>query len=186
MSKGAPQCMPQRLCIRRSALMSPFRGLKRVVGAPSCAAILGQQKEIEERLGWIYAFWFAIKPYAYVREEDNVVIILPNLVYKTNETGVRLVKHIDEGGKFSELPNMTPERIGQIHDFYVSIRAVYKQEPVRLESVAYDFSFTKLPVLGEIAITYRCNNACRFCYAGCSDAVQNAVGMYPELDTESV
>jgi radical SAM protein with 4Fe4S-binding SPASM domain len=33
--------------------------------------------------------------------------------------------------------------------------------------VPYTFSYTRLPVLAEIALTYRCNNACLFCYAGC-------------------
>ncbi len=31
----------------------------------------------------------------------------------------------------------------------------------------YQGSFTRFPVLSEIAITYRCNLACTFCYAGC-------------------
>ena len=48
----------------------------------------------------------------------------------------------------------------------------------------YDFSFTKLPVLGEIAVTYRCNNACKFCYAGCA-GLQNSISKkYHELDAE--
>jgi radical SAM protein with 4Fe4S-binding SPASM domain len=36
-----------------------------------------------------------------------------------------------------------------------------------LERVPYTFDFTRLPVLGEIALTYRCNHRCLFCYAGC-------------------
>jgi radical SAM protein with 4Fe4S-binding SPASM domain len=36
----------------------------------------------------------------------------------------------------------------------------------------FEGSFTRYPVLSEIAVTYRCNLACTFCYAGCgtSDA----------------
>ncbi len=149
-------------------------------------SLLEKNKAVEARLGWIYDFWAALKPYAYVREEDNVVILPPNLVYKTNKTGVYLVRHIENGGKFSELPDMTQEKTDQIHDYFMSIRSVYRQEPVSLDSVVYDFSFTKLPVLGEIAVTYRCNNACRFCYAGCADAAQNSCSKYPELNTQSL
>ena len=29
------------------------------------------------------------------------------------------------------------------------------------------FDFTKLPILGEIALTYRCNNSCACCYSRC-------------------
>jgi radical SAM protein with 4Fe4S-binding SPASM domain len=36
--------------------------------------------------------------------------------------------------------------------------------------VGYDFDFTRLPILGEAALTYRCNERCRFCYAGCGEA----------------
>ena len=31
----------------------------------------------------------------------------------------------------------------------------------------FEGSFTRYPVLSEIAVTYRCNLACTFCYAGC-------------------
>ena len=39
-------------------------------------------------------------------------------------------------------------------------------------SIPSNGSFTRYPVLSEIAVTYRCNLACTFCYAGCgtSDA----------------
>jgi len=36
--------------------------------------------------------------------------------------------------------------------------------------VGYDFDFTRLPILGEAALTYRCNERCRFCYAACGEA----------------
>ena len=34
----------------------------------------------------------------------------------------------------------------------------------------FEGSFTRYPVLSEIAVTYRCNLACSFCYAGCGTA----------------
>ena len=39
-----------------------------------------------------------------------------------------------------------------------------------VERVPFTFDYTRLPVLGEIAVTYRCNQRCLFCYAGCGDA----------------
>ena len=40
--------------------------------------------------------------------------------------------------------------------------------------VPFESAFNSLPVLSEIAVTYRCNLRCRFCYAacGCRGAVQ--------------
>lgn len=139
-------------------------------------------------LDWVYGFWSALQPYAFAREEDQVVILPPNLVYKTNATGVGLIKYVESGGRFADLPGFTSEREAQTGDFFLSLKRAYEGAPMNLERVPYDFSFTRLPVLGEIAITYRCNNACRFCYAGCNDAAGNG-GFAPaglsgdELDT---
>lgn len=39
-----------------------------------------------------------------------------------------------------------------------------------IERVPYTFGYTTLPILGEIAVTYQCNNRCLFCYAGCNSS----------------
>ena len=137
-----------------------------------------------DRLSWIYGFWNSLSPYAYARLEDEVVILPPNLVYKTNRTGASLIAHLGAGGRFEDIPGFSDERATQIDDFFASLKAVYEGRPVELGRVAYGFDFTRLPVLGEIAVTYRCDNRCRFCYAGCgeSDAAGRAFGTR-ELDT---
>jgi radical SAM protein with 4Fe4S-binding SPASM domain len=137
------------------------------------------------RLEWVYGFWKTLSPYAYARPEDDVVILPPNLVYKTNRTGAALLGHLDSGGRFEDIPGFSDQRASEIETFFLSLKAAYEGKPVSLERVAYDFDFTKLPVLGEIALTYRCNNRCRFCYAGCGD--EGAAGkatLKCELDTD--
>ena len=140
-------------------------------------------------LDWVRGFWEALSPYAYAREEDQVVILPPNLVYKTNATGVGLIKYLESGGRFEDLPGFTEERAAQTAEFFLSLKRAYEGAPMALERVPYDFSFTRLPVLGEIALTYRCNNACRFCYAGCNDGAGSGACAAPaglsgdELDT---
>jgi radical SAM protein with 4Fe4S-binding SPASM domain len=72
-----------------------------------------------------------------------------------------------------------------VESFFLSLKAAYDGRAVGLDSIAYDFDFTRLPVLGEIAITYRCANRCRFCYAGCGGdglALAESHGQ-KELDT---
>ncbi|HTO20963.1 MAG TPA: radical SAM protein, partial [Spirochaetia bacterium] len=69
------------------------------------------------------------------------------------------------------------ERAAQVASFVSDLRALYLGQPAEgpgvpggrapFETVPFDFQYTKLPILGEIAVTYRCNNACVFCYAGC-------------------
>lgn len=120
-------------------------------------------------LSWVAPFWSALSPYAYAREEDQVLILPPNLVYKTNETGIALIRHLEAGGNFEDIPGWDDKKASQCQEFFLSVKAAYERRPFTPASVPYDFSFTRLPVLGEIAVTYRCNNACRFCYAGCND-----------------
>lgn len=141
-----------------------------------------------ERLDWIYGFWKALSPYAYARVEDEVVILPPNLVYKTNATGAGLIAHIDSGGRFEDIPGIDEERAGQIEGFFLDLKAAYDGSPLgagrALERVPYGSNFTRLPVLGELAVTYRCDNRCRFCYAGCGDPdVETKASSGDELDT---
>jgi radical SAM protein with 4Fe4S-binding SPASM domain len=138
-----------------------------------------------DHLEWVYGFWNSLSPYAYARVEDEVVILPPNLVYKTNRTGAALLEHIGAGGRLEDIPGFSDQRAAEIESFFLSLKAAYEGRPVALDRVAYDFDFTRLPVLGEIAITYRCNNRCRFCYAGCGDESGLALAQSgsKELDT---
>lgn len=141
-------------------------------------------RDAAERLDWIYSFWSALSPYAYARLEDEVVILPPNLVYKTNRTGARLIAHLEAGGRFDAIPGFDDAKAAEVEEFFLSLKAAYEGKPVALGRVAYDFGFTRLPVLGELAVTYRCDNRCRFCYAGCGDPEAEAKnGRGDELDT---
>nr|HPG86059.1 radical SAM protein [Spirochaetales bacterium] len=139
-----------------------------------------------EELEWVYGFWRGLSPYAFARTEDEVVILPPNLVYKTNRTGAALLEYLGTGGRFEDLPGFDDEKAAQVGSFFLSLKAAYEGRPVELERVRYGFDFTRLPVLGEIAITYRCNNRCLFCYAGCGDSSGLALAQgdgASELDT---
>ncbi|MCX7024087.1 MAG: radical SAM protein [Spirochaetes bacterium] len=117
-------------------------------------------------LSWIYAFWKTVSPWIFVRDEDDVIIVPPNRVYKANRTAMGLLRHLDRGGRLEDIPSFA-ERAPEIEAFFGDLETAASGGDPKLESVAYDFSFTRLPVLGEIAVTYRCGNRCRFCYAGC-------------------
>ena len=62
---------------------------------------------------------------------------------------------------------------GQIHTFFCDVRDLLSSRigdgrgrpTTRVDR--FEGSFTRYPVLSEIAVTYRCNLACTFCYAGC-------------------
>jgi radical SAM protein with 4Fe4S-binding SPASM domain len=124
-------------------------------------------------LGWIDDFFREAKDHIFAREEDGVVILPPNQVYKANSTGIAIVTHMCAGGKAASIPGIAQqERARQVAAFVSDLRALYLGQPAEggralYEVVPYTFQYTKLPILGEIAVTYRCNNACVFCYAGC-------------------
>jgi radical SAM protein with 4Fe4S-binding SPASM domain len=124
-------------------------------------------------LGWIDDFFRSAKDHIFARSEDGVVILPPNQVYKANSTGIAIVAHMCAGGKAASIPGIAQEgRAQQVAAFVSDLRALYLGQPAEdgrapYELVPYSFQYTRLPILGEIAVTYRCNNACVFCYAGC-------------------
>jgi uncharacterized radical SAM superfamily Fe-S cluster-containing enzyme len=62
------------------------------------------------------------------------------------------------------------EKRHEIHYFFCDLRAAVSgclRENEQREAISYyEFSgaFTQYPVLSEIAVTYRCNLKCNFCY----------------------
>lgn len=129
-----------------------------------------------DSLAWVDEFFREAGDHIFAREEDDVIVLPPNQVYKANATGIAIVRHMLAGGSVSSIPGIEQEdRALQVAEFVFRLRALYLGEPgdmPPLETVPYSFQFTRLPILGEIAVTWRCNNACRFCYAGCGAEVQ--------------
>jgi radical SAM protein with 4Fe4S-binding SPASM domain len=134
----------------------------------------------EQDIDWIDSFVRGIRDYVYVRERDNLLILLPNQAYKLNRTGVVLLKRTLEGEKITDilrsksddLPGDTGA-LGEVHDFFCDVRALVMgclgdgTGRRSVEEVPYKRPHSEWPVLSEIALTYRCNLSCRFCYAGC-------------------
>jgi radical SAM protein with 4Fe4S-binding SPASM domain len=120
-----------------------------------------------------------VRPWLLVRGEDSVLIVPPNRVYKLGGSGAGLLSWLDSGGSLVELPKLDEGRASELLVFFEELRAAYEgraphgsgpEASSGFGRVAYDFDFTRLPVLGEAALTYRCNERCRFCYAGCGES----------------
>ncbi len=129
-------------------------------------------------LRWIDDFWRQCGAHIFSREEDGILILPPNRVYKINPQAASLVRYLKNGGKaedikFPEGDGNSAERERRRREtdlFFRTVAGLYCNDPgaeAHLARVPFDFDFTRLPILGEIAVTYRCNNRCRFCYAGC-------------------
>ncbi|MDT8285508.1 MAG: radical SAM protein [Elusimicrobiales bacterium] len=129
-----------------------------------------------EKLSWIDGYAAEIKPYFRVRREDNLLIKIPNQAYKVNEQGAKLLEHAFSGRSVLEIPPKfpDPERVAaDIYEFFNGLACLMKGRyneslgHAGIEKVPFALPYNKLPVLSEIALTYRCNLACRFCYAAC-------------------
>ena len=128
---------------------------------------------MEDRLSWINRLYTAIQGRLFFRSADNVLIVPPNQVYRLNTGGIRLLTHLKAGHPIQTFPGLQGvERLRETENFFKAIEELFKNsgngsysgENPSFEPVPYDFSYTKLPILAEIAVTYRCNNRCEFCY----------------------
>jgi radical SAM protein with 4Fe4S-binding SPASM domain len=128
-------------------------------------------------LAWIDGFFRGVRNHVFVRPEDGVLILPPNQVYRLNEGGLRILAHVLAGKPIARFPGIADgERARDVQEFCADLRDFYQgdssgiDDRTSVERIPYTFDFTRLPILGEIAVTYACNNACRFCYAGCGTA----------------
>jgi radical SAM protein with 4Fe4S-binding SPASM domain len=126
-----------------------------------------------KELKWIDGFVAGIKKHIHVRARDRVLILPPNKVYKLNTSGLALLLILLKGKSISRLKFLRDGRKAQdVHNFFCDLRAFANDCPLppeqrrAVETTPFGFDFTTLPILGEIAVTYRCNNNCSFCYVG--------------------
>ncbi|MAT72746.1 MAG: hypothetical protein CMJ58_24975 [Planctomycetaceae bacterium] len=131
-----------------------------------------------EHLDWIDEFVANVRSYVRVRPDDGVLIKMPTEVFQLNRSGLTLLSRCLEGETARQVALSAgvlnhPERIYQIHTFFCDVRDLLANKlgdgsgRPATNSTPYEGSFTRYPVLSEIAVTYRCNLACTFCYAGC-------------------
>ncbi|MBL8968221.1 MAG: radical SAM protein [Spirochaetaceae bacterium] len=128
------------------------------------------RRELAARLESLESVYRGLAPWILFRPEDSVLILPPNRVYKLGGSGAAVLDHLGRGGSLRAIPAMDEAKAADLERFFAELSAASAGRPVALERVAYDFDFTRLPILGELALTYRCNARCRFCYAGCGEA----------------
>lgn len=154
------------------------------------AAIDLKNMNYYSQIKWVDEYIKNVAPYIFVREEDLLLIKIPNQAYKLNKQGLKILKELLSGtGIYSiiDASAFKPESkellddlyqrresiARDVHYFFCDMRSVlkgcYRQSDKReaVEKIPFSIPFNSLPVLSEIALTYRCNLSCRFCYAGC-------------------
>lgn len=143
---------------------------------------------------WIDEFIANIRPYVFVRSEDNLLIKLPNQATQLNPQGVRILSELMNGkpiGRLMEDLGGDPRKIYDIVLFIHQVKRFLEgdlNELTKSQAVEvrpFNMRFARLPVLSEIAVTYRCNLKCSFCYAGCN-CTANPSGDEREMDKSQI
>jgi radical SAM protein with 4Fe4S-binding SPASM domain len=129
------------------------------------------------KLDWVDDFVKRIRPYVHVRVTDRVLIRLPNQAFKLNKTGARVLHHIIQGGSINDILKARAFDQGlpsQLHAFFTDLSRMLDSaicdayRSPSLERVTFGLGYIELPVLSEVALTWRCNIKCEFCYASCT------------------
>ncbi len=138
----------------------------------------GQPHPVDLR--WVDELVKSAGPHLVLRPEDELLILVPNRPVKVNRTALRILgAMLDEGLGIADVlarEGDGPRRRTEIHHFFADLRSwldgsigeghgrrAVVQEP-------FTADFCRYPVLAEVALTYRCNLTCGFCYAGCGVA----------------
>jgi radical SAM protein with 4Fe4S-binding SPASM domain len=135
----------------------------------------GQPHPVDLR--WVDELMASARPHLMVRPEDELLILVPNTPIKLNATAVRLLLPlVHERKGIAEVlarEGDTPRRRAEMHAFFSDLKAWLEgrlgeglgRRAVVVEPFSADYC--RYPVLSEVALTYRCNLSCGFCYAGC-------------------
>lgn len=145
-------------------------------------------------LAWVDEFITNVRPYIFVREEDQILIKRPNHAQKLNATGAQILKALLDGTSIHDLLERVghnQKRIDNIAHFLSAVKQQlegtldqFSTNPA-VEATPFEMCFSQYPVLSEVAVTYRCNLQCAFCYAGCNCTV-NPTGSAAEMTINQI
>lgn len=161
-----------------------------LLSAPCCA----RPRESEPDLSWADEWARNVREFVAVREEDSVFIQRPNRAFRLNREGAAILARLLGGEPVESI--LAPWR-GNVRvrrdteRFLLDVRRMLRggipddDDSPAVERVPFEASFSPLPVLSEVAVTYRCNAACVFCYAGCN-VTENPAGTAREMTLDEV
>ncbi len=136
------------------------------------------------------------REYIYIRPEDGLIILRPNKVANLNATATAMLTRLYAGDAVPDVGELVreiaatyrvdEERVeGDLRNLLISVSALLQDRVCAAPSVVstrFRSHNRDLPVLSEIAVTYRCQNRCTFCYANSPDRGPDV----PEMTTAQV
>jgi radical SAM protein with 4Fe4S-binding SPASM domain len=141
------------------------------------------------------SFVESTRDYVFIRPEDNLLILRPNRVHYLNHTATDML-HTLYGQESVDVRSLVAEMAAQygvpeaqiIQDLDSLLRSLSLVLQGRtgcapsVKATPFGTHERKYPVLSEIALTYRCQNRCFFCYASSPDRGR----VVPEMTTSEV
>ncbi|MFC2161359.1 radical SAM protein [Acidobacteriota bacterium] len=133
-------------------------------------------RDSAESLDWIDSFVETIRPYVYVRLRDRLLIRMPNQAFKLNKSGAQVLHHILQGGSIKDIlkkRSYDTELPFQLNSFFSDLSRMLSSSlcdeytSTSLDRIHFELGYITLPVLSEVALTWKCNIKCQFCYASC-------------------
>ena len=141
------------------------------------------------------SFIESTRDYIFVRPEDNLLILRPNRVHHLNATATVMLKALYDRqpldveaivAELAERYGVPPQRIEEDMEKLLQSLSLLLQDRAgcapAVKTTPFGSHERKYPVLSEIALTYRCQNHCFFCYASSPDRGRQV----PEMTTEQV
>ncbi len=140
-------------------------------------------------------FIASTRDYVFIRPEDNLLILRPNKIHHLNRTATEMLAtlYAQETPDVEGIVAATAARYGvpqaqvaaDLECLLKSLSLVLQDREGAAPAVRktpFGSHRRELPVLSEIALTYRCQNGCTFCYASAPDRGQQV----PEMTTDEV
>ncbi len=136
------------------------------------------------------------RDYIYIRPEDGLFIMRPNRLHHLNETACYILSRLYDPSTGPQVDtvvaetaqhySVSEERVREdIVSLLRGVSALLNDDIMHAPSVTvqpFGTHHRELPVLSEVALTYRCQNRCTFCYA---DAPKRGDDV-PEMTTDEV
>jgi radical SAM protein with 4Fe4S-binding SPASM domain len=132
--------------------------------------------------GFASEFIVSTRDYVFIRPEDNLLILRPNKIHHLNRTATEMLTtlYAQESPDVDAVVRETAARYSvpqaqvaaDLERLLRSLSLVLQDREgaaPALRRTPFGSHFRELPVLSEIALTYRCQNRCTFCYASSPD-----------------
>jgi radical SAM protein with 4Fe4S-binding SPASM domain len=135
------------------------------------------------------------RDYVFIRPEDRLLILRPNKIHHLNQTATEMLSAlyaqetpdvdavVRQAAAHYRVPE--PQVRADLEQLLRSLSLVLQDQEGAAPAVRrtpFGSHVRELPVLSEIALTYRCQNRCTFCYASAPDRGPEV----PEMTTGEV